>query len=112
MHSNEEWHEFAKWSHRIVDWTAHYRKTIAERPVRAKLCAGQVAEQIPENPPQTRESFHAIMADFEAIIMPGITHWQHPRFFAYFPANASPASVLGEQLAAGLSVNALIWQTS
>ena len=100
------------WSKRAADWAHGYHATLRERPVRAPLTPGAIARQLPPAPPEQAEPMEAIFADFERIVPPGMTHWQHPRFFAYFPANASPASMLAEQLANAMACNALIWQTS
>ena len=100
------------WSKRAADWAATYHATLRDRPVRAPLVPGAVARQLPAAPPETAETIEAIWADFERIVPDGMTHWQHPRFFAYFPANAAPASMLAEQLVNAMACNALIWQTS
>ncbi len=100
------------WSKRAADWAADYHATLRDRPVRAPLVPGAVARQLPGGPPESTEAIEAIWADFEAIVPGGMTHWQHPRFFAYFPANAAPASMLAEQLVNAMGANALIWQTS
>ena len=100
------------WSKRAADWAADYHATLRDRPVRAPLVPGAVARQLPPGPPEAAEAMEAIWADFEAIVPDGMTHWQHPRFFAYFPANAAPASMLAEQLVNAMACNALIWQTS
>jgi len=100
------------WSKRAADWAADYHADLRDRPVRAPLVPGAVARQLPEAPPEAAEPMDAIWADFERIVPGGMTHWQHPRFFAYFPANAAPASMLAEQLVNAMASNALIWQTS
>ncbi|WP_103256140.1 pyridoxal phosphate-dependent decarboxylase family protein [Tabrizicola aquatica] len=100
------------WSKRAADWAADYHATLRDRPVRAPLVPGAVARQVPGAPPEGPEPMEAIWADFERIVPGGMTHWQHPRFFAYFPANAAPASMLAEQLVNAMASNALIWQTS
>jgi aromatic-L-amino-acid/L-tryptophan decarboxylase len=100
------------WSKRAADWAADYHATLRDRPVRAPLVPGAVGRQLPAGPPEAAEAMEAIWADFEAIVPGGMTHWQHPRFFAYFPANAAPASMLAEQLVNAMACNALIWQTS
>ena len=83
------WDTFSYWGQHISKWAADYHRTLAERPVRAQTAPGEIAAQLVATPPETGEPMDAIMADFERIVMPGITHWQHPRFFAYFPANAA-----------------------
>jgi aromatic-L-amino-acid decarboxylase len=85
---------------------------LRDRPVRAPLVPGAIAGQLPQSPPEAPEPMAEIFADFDRIVPPGITHWQHPRFFAYFPANASPASMLAEQLANAIAAQGMIWQTS
>jgi aromatic-L-amino-acid/L-tryptophan decarboxylase len=100
------------WSKWAADWVQGYHATLGDRPVRAPLTPGTVAAQLPGAAPETGEDMAAILADFERIVPGAMTHWQHPRFFAYFPANASPASMLAEQLVNAMACNALIWQTS
>lgn len=100
------------WSKRAADWAADYHAGLRDRPVRAPLVPGAVARQMPSAPPEAAEPMEAIWADFERIVPGAMTHWQHPRFFAYFPANAAPASMLAEQLVNAMGCNALIWQTS
>ncbi len=106
------WDEFAHWGKHISDWSADYHKTLRDRPVRAQTAFGDTAAQLPTSPPEGGEAMDAIMADFEAIVMPGMTHWQHPRFFAYFPANAAPPSMLAEQLVNTVAAQCMLWQTS
>ena len=96
----------------LIDWIADYYEQIEQYPVMSRVAPGEVRAQLPAEPPQTGEPFEAMMADVERIIMPGITHWQSPNFYAYFPANASFPSILGELLSAGLGVQGMIWQTS
>ena len=100
------------WAKRAADWTADYHATLGERPVRAPLTPGAVAAELPDTAPETAEPMETIFADFERIVPGAMTHWQHPRFFAYFPANAAPASMLAEQLANAMAANCLLWQTS
>ncbi|MEM6635768.1 MAG: pyridoxal-dependent decarboxylase [Pseudomonadota bacterium] len=106
------WDSFAQWGARFADWGAEYHKTIRARPVRARVKPGDIAAQLPAKPPETGEPMEQIFADFEAIIMPGMTHHQHPGFFAYFPTNATPPSILAEYLIANLSAQCMIWQTA
>jgi aromatic-L-amino-acid/L-tryptophan decarboxylase len=100
------------WSKIAADWAHDYHATLRDRPVRAPLTPGAIAAELPAAPPEAPEAPEAIFADFARIIPPGMTHWQHPRFFAYFPANASPASMLAEQLANAMAAQGMIWQTS
>ncbi|MBW4709972.1 aspartate aminotransferase family protein [Roseobacter sp. YSTF-M11] len=106
------WDDFAQWGARISDWAAEYHKTIRDRPVRAQTQPGDIASLLPDMPPESAEEMEAIMADFERVVMPGITHWQHPRFFAYFPANAAPPSMLAEMLVNAIAAQCMLWQTS
>lgn len=103
---------FADWSKRAAEWGAAYRSSLRELPVRAKTAPGEIAAQIANAPPERGESMEAIFADFERIIVPGMTHWQHPRFFAYFPANAAPVSVIAEYLVTAMAAQCMLWQTS
>ncbi len=100
------------WSKRAADWATAYHAGLRSKPVRAPLVPGAISSQLPQNPPEMPETLDAIFADFDRIVPPGITHWQHPRFFAYFPANASPASMLADQLANAIAAQGMIWQTS
>ncbi|MDE3237575.1 MAG: aspartate aminotransferase family protein [Paracoccaceae bacterium] len=100
------------WSKRAADWAHDYHMTLRDRPVRAPLVPGAVAAQLPPHPPEAAEPMEAIWADFERIVPGAMTHWQHPRFFAYFPANAAPASMLAEQVVNAIAAQAMLWQTS
>ncbi len=100
------------WSKCAADWAHDYHTTLRDRPVRAPLTPGAIAAQLPGHAPEAAEPMATIFADFARIVPPGMTHWQHPRFFAYFPANASPASMLAEQLANAIAAQGMLWQTS
>jgi len=104
--------DFRKYAHELADWMADFMENIEDYPVRSQVKPGEIESRLPENPPQKGESFEDIFKDFKDIIMPGMTHWQHPRFFAYFPANSSYPSVLAEMLTAALGAQCMIWQTS
>ncbi len=104
--------EFRTYGHRLIDWIADYRATVAERPVMARTSPGEVKARLPASPPEMPESPEQVLLDLERIILPGLSHWQHPKFFGYFPANASLASVLGDYLSTGLGVLGLSWQSS
>jgi aromatic-L-amino-acid/L-tryptophan decarboxylase len=104
--------EFRAAAHQLVDWVADYRATIAERPVMAGTAPGEVRALLPTRPPEAPEGFDAIFRDLDAIIMPGLSHWQHPSFFGYFPGNGLLASVLGDYASTGLGVLGLSWQSS
>ncbi|MGY2050986.1 pyridoxal phosphate-dependent decarboxylase family protein [Methylobacterium sp. JK268] len=103
---------YRDWAHRAADWSADYLAGVAERPVRARGQPGDVFRQIPAAAPEAGEPMEAIFADLDRIILPGMTHWQHPRFFAYFPANASPPSMVAETVTAALAAQCMLWQTS
>jgi aromatic-L-amino-acid decarboxylase len=104
--------EFRKYGHQLIDWIADYRTRVAELPVMARTAPGEIRAQLPANPPQNPERFDAIIEDMNRIVMPGLSHWQHPRFFGYFPSNGSLSSVLGDYLSTGLGVLGLSWQSS
>jgi aromatic-L-amino-acid decarboxylase len=104
--------EFRRHAHALVDWMADYLDRVETFPVRAQVKPGQVASALPLSPPEQGEPMESIFADFTATILPGVTHWQHPSFFAYFPANSSPPSVLAEMLMATLGAQCMLWQTS
>jgi aromatic-L-amino-acid decarboxylase len=96
----------------VVDWIADYLEGIEARRVAPDVRPGEIRGALPVAPPERGEPFEAWMGDFERLIVPGMTHWQHPGWLAYFPSNTSPASVLGEMLAAGLGAQCMSWQTS
>jgi aromatic-L-amino-acid decarboxylase len=104
--------DLRNWSKRAADWAHHYHTTLRDRPVRAPLTRGKVSAQLPPTPPENPEAMDSIFADFERIVPEAMTHWQHPRFFAYFPANAAPVSMLAEQLANTMAAQAMLWQTA
>ena len=104
--------EFRAHGHRFVDWMADYMTEVERLPVRAQTPPGAIADALPAAPPEDPEPLEAVFEDFRRIVMPGMTHWQHPRFFAYFPANSSPPSVLAEMLTAALGAQCMLWQTS
>lgn len=103
--------EFRKAGHEIIDWVADYLENAERYPVLPATQPGDIRRRLPASPPEKGEPMERILADFNEIIMPGVTHWNHPRFFAYFPANNSGPSILGETLSAALGVNSMIWQT-
>lgn len=107
-----DWDAFREWSHKVADWGADYRSRLRNRPVRAQTAPGEIAAAVAASPPEQPEAMEAIFSDFEAAIMPGMTHWQHPRFFAYFAANAAPASVIAEYLVSAMAAQCMLWQTS
>lgn len=104
--------EFRRHGHAAIDWIADYWAGLDQLPVRAQVEPGQVRRALPAAAPQTPEPFESLFADLDAIVVPGLTHWQHPRFFAYFPANSSPAAILGDLLSSGIGAQGMIWATS
>ncbi|MDX8439548.1 pyridoxal phosphate-dependent decarboxylase family protein [Mesorhizobium australafricanum] len=104
--------EFRDWSRRAADWGVDYRAGLRDRPVRPAIAPGEIFRSIETSPPEMPEPMEKIFADFEAKIVPGMTHWQHPRFFAYFPANAAPVSVVAEYLVSAMAAQCMLWQTS
>ena len=96
--------EFRRWGHAAIDWVAAYMEHVEDLPVMSTVAPGEVRSKLPRNPPQQGEPFAAVLRDMNEIILPGITHWQSPNFFGYFPANTSGPSILGELFAAGLGV--------
>lgn len=106
------WDEFGDWGRHVVDWAQSYHQTVRDRPVRAQTKPGDILNAVPLSPPEVAEDMHDVFRDFEEIVMPGMTHWQHPRFFAYFPNNATPPSILADYLIATMSAQCMLWQTS
>jgi aromatic-L-amino-acid decarboxylase len=104
--------EFRKYGHEVIDWIAAYYERVESLPVRSAVEPGAIRALLPAHPPQTGEGFDAILADLDRVIVPGLTHWQHPSFFGYFPANSSGPGVLGDLLASGLGVQGMLWSTS
>jgi glutamate/tyrosine decarboxylase-like PLP-dependent enzyme len=104
--------EFRRLGHQIIDRIADYRAHVAQYPVMARTAPGEVKAALPADPPLTPESFDTILADLDRVVMPGLSHWQHPRFFGYFPSNGELASVLGDYVSTGLGVLGLSWQSS
>jgi aromatic-L-amino-acid decarboxylase len=104
--------EFRKHAHKIVDWIADYYRDIEKYPVKSPVKPGEIISGLPGEPPGDSESMQDIIADFERIILPGVTHWQSPDYYAYFPANSSYPSLLAEMLTAGLAAQCMIWDTS
>lgn len=104
--------EFRAFGHALIDRIVDYRATVADLPVAARTAPGEIKARLPAEPPETPEDFSAVLADLDRVILPGLTHWQHPRFFGYFPANASLPSVLADLLGSGLGVLGLSWQAS
>lgn len=104
--------EFRRHGYAVVDWIADYRARVAERPVMAQTEPGAIKARMPASPPEQAEPFEALLADLDTIVMPGLSHWQHPQFFGYFPCNGTLGSVLGDYVSTGLGVLGLAWQSS
>jgi aromatic-L-amino-acid decarboxylase len=104
--------EFRALGHRVVDLIADYRRDVAQYPVMAHTAPGEIRAALPDEPPARAEPFDHILRDLDRVVMPGLTHWQHPSFFGYFPSNGALASVLGDFLSTGLGVLGLAWQSS
>jgi aromatic-L-amino-acid decarboxylase len=105
-------HEFRRHGHAVIDWIADYYERVESFPVLSRVEPGEVRASLPQHPPEYGEPFPEVLRDQDEKIMPGITHWQHPSFFAYFPANSSGPGILGDLLASGLGVQGMLWATS
>ena len=104
--------EFRRYGHQLIDWLADYHEGLADRPVMAATRPGEVRDALPPAPPNELEDFSAVINDLDNVVLPGLSLWQHPRFFGYFPANALPAGILGDLVSTGLGVIGLSWQSS
>jgi aromatic-L-amino-acid/L-tryptophan decarboxylase len=104
--------EFRRYGHAVVDWIADYHSRIESFPVLSQVKPGEVRASLPSSAPEQGENFDAILKDIDQLILPGITHWQSPNFFAYFPCNASGPAILGDLLSSGLGVQGMLWSTS
>jgi aromatic-L-amino-acid/L-tryptophan decarboxylase len=104
--------EFRTHGHALIDWISEYIEHVDSHPVASAVQPGEIRASMPEHPPTSAEPFTEVLADLDRIVMPGITHWQHPSFFAYFPGNSSYASILGDLASSGLGVQGMSWVTS
>ena len=104
--------EFRRHGHELVEWIARYLEEVERYPVLSRATPGDIVAALPARAPEEGESFDAIMADFERVLVPGLTHWNHPGFFAYFAITASPPGILAEFLSAALNQQAMLWRTS
>lgn len=104
--------EFRRQGYAVIDWIADYLARVGDFPVLSRVKPGEIRSQLPQAAPQAGEAFEAILGDVERVILPGITHWQSPNFYAYFPANASGPAILGDLLSSGLGVQGMLWSTS
>jgi aromatic-L-amino-acid decarboxylase len=104
--------EFRTYAHELVDWMADYLRDVERYPVRPPVAPGDIIGRLPLHPPEEGEPFETLFADFKTTILPGMTHWQHPSFFGYFPANNSAPSILAEMLTATMGAQCMSWATS
>src|ERR1700686_4532786 len=104
--------EFRRYGHAVIDWIADYQSRIESFPVLSQVKPGEIRASLPADPPAQGEPFEALLKDVEKLILPGVTHWQSPNFFAYFPCNASGPGILGDLLSSGLGVQGMLWSTS
>jgi aromatic-L-amino-acid/L-tryptophan decarboxylase len=104
--------EFRRCGHAVVDWIADYQSRIESFPVMSRVNPGEIRRLLPENPPSAGEPFEALLKDMDRVILPGVTHWQSPNWFGYFPCNASGPGILGDLLSSGLGVQGMLWSTS
>jgi aromatic-L-amino-acid decarboxylase len=104
--------EFRQYGRQVIDWIADYYEQVESFPVLSQVAPGSIRAALPDAPPERGEPFANVLRDLDDIVLPGITHWQHPSFFAYFPANASGPAILGDLLASGLGVQGMLWATS
>jgi aromatic-L-amino-acid/L-tryptophan decarboxylase len=104
--------EFRSYGKQVVDWVADYLESIESRPVRSQVKPGDVRAALPAHPPEKGEGFDGVLADLDRVVMPGVTHWQHPSFFAYYPSNTSGPAILGDLLSSGIGVQGMMWATS
>jgi len=113
---SDEYHmtpdEFRRWGKELVDWIADFRERVEELPVCSQVAPGEIRSKLPDAAPEAGEPFERVIEDLNRIVLPGITHWQSPSFFAYFPSNASLPSVLGDLVSTGLGVQGMLWSTS
>ncbi len=116
MNNQKSYHmtpeEFRRHGREVVDWIADYYENIESMPVLSRSAPGQIRASLPAHPPPESEAFESILRDVSELILPGVTHWQSPRFFAFFPANTSGPAILGELLSSGLGVQGMLWATS
>ncbi|MGH3062210.1 MAG: pyridoxal phosphate-dependent decarboxylase family protein, partial [Gaiellaceae bacterium] len=104
--------DFRKDAAAAAEWVARYLEGVRERPVLAQVEPGEIRAALPASPPETAEPFAAVLRDLDDVLLPGITHWNHPRFFAYFAVSGTEPGILAEFLTAALNVNAMLWRTS
>jgi len=104
--------EFKNNGYKVIDWIADYYKNVDSFPVLSQVVPGDIREQLPDHPPEDGETFEAVLEDMNEKILPGVTHWQSPNFFAFFPCNSTAPAILGDMLSTGLGVQGMLWATS
>ena len=104
--------DFRRYGHAVIDWIVDYYDRIDSFPVLSRVQPGEIRASLPVHPPDQGESFDAILRDIDKLILPGVTHWQSPNFYAFFPCNASAPAILGDLLSSGLGVQGMLWSTS
>ena len=104
--------EFRSRAHQVVDWVADYLDQVERLPITPDLKPGDIMALLPEHPPEEPEPFDAIFSDLDRVVKPGLTGWQHPGWFAFFPGNISPPAILAEMVASGLGQQGMLWSTS
>src|SRR5690349_6239884 len=104
--------EFREFGHALIEWVASYRERISSLPVMSQVQPGEIRRLLPPHPPERGASVRSLLPELDRVILPGITHWNHPRFFAYFPSNTDLSSVLADIVASGLGAQGVSWQTS
>src|SRR5271166_1422759 len=104
--------QFREHGREVVDWVADYYERIETLPVLSQVKPGEIRRALATEAPQSGETFEAMLQDVDKVILPGVTHWQSPNFFAYFPANASGPAILGDLLSSALGVQGMLWATS
>ena len=104
--------DFRRYGHQLIDWLADHQSRLADLPVQSTTEPGAISAALPHTPPIQPEPFGDVLADLDRLVLPGLSLWQHPRFFGYFPANAEPAGILGDLASTGLGVLGLSWQSS
>ncbi len=104
--------EFRRYGHAVIDWIADYQSRVESFPVLSRAKPGEIRSSLPDTPPTQGEPFDALLKDVDQLILPGITHWQSPNWFGYFPCNASGPAILGDLLSSGLGVQGMLWSTS
>ena len=104
--------ELREAGYKLVDWLVSYHSRVAQLPVMSRLGPGDVRDTLASSPPSIGEDYDRIVADLDKVIVPGLLHWQSPNFYGFFPANISPASIVGDLVSSGLGVQGMNWQTS